>query len=119
MKRRNYLIKATLFIAISVVNFAYASEDWQEGGSTIGCAWAKDIPGAKAIAGKAAPTVTLNFYSDSKGKALIKSITDDRNFYFAVAKHGQFAKLKLNDAAVGWVSVKQLEFGALRNCNLN
>jgi hypothetical protein len=62
--------------------------------------------------------VTLNFYSDYSGKSLIKTSNDDHNFYIAVAKKGQYVKLKLKENLMGWVPEKQLQFGPLRNCSL-
>ena len=112
MKKLSLLIVGIL-ISIS----AYAMPDWNEDGSTMACAWAKDIPGGKFVPGKGAPTVTLYFYSESSGKNLIGTQPNDHNYYFAVAKKGPYLKLMLNNKFMGWVSEKQLDFGALRNCN--
>ena len=106
-----------LVIGLAIQVTTYAVQDWNEDGSTMSCAWAKDIPGAAFVKGKGTPTVTLNFYADNTGRNLIKTLKDDHNFYFAVAKKGQFVKLKLNGKIMGWVPESQIQFGALRNCN--
>ena len=106
-----------LVLSVLASNPAYAIPDWSEGSGTISCAWAKDVPGGKFVPGVGAPTVTLNFYADQSGSRQINSIQNDHQFYFAVAKKGQFVKLKINEKIVGWVPERQLEFGALRNCN--
>ena len=118
-----------LRIALFTVAFACAfgaqaaMPDWKEGGNTLACVWAKDIPGGRFVPGKGAPTVTLYVYADHRGKELTTSLVNDRRPYFGVEKRGQFVKLKLagDDAdlnqIIGWVKVDQLQFGALRNCS--
>ena len=93
--------------------------DWDEGSNTVGCAWAKDIPGAKFVPGQGAPTVNLDVYQDQQGKTKITTMIDDHHTYFAVAKKGRYVKLKMDrdGRAMGWVREEQLFFGPLRNCH--
>ena len=104
-------------LSLGMQNIAFAQQDWDENGATVGCVWAKDVPGTKFRPGKGFPSVTLNFYSDHLGKNLINTIKDDHHFYLAVAKKGSYVKLKLNEKVLGWVPENQLFFGALHNCN--
>jgi hypothetical protein len=106
-------------LAASCFHVLASMPDWEEDGHTIGCAWAKDILGAKFIPGKGTPTVNLDIYEDNQGKRKVSTMVDDHHTFFAVAKKGPYVKLKmdLNGRVLGWAKENQLFFGPLRNCN--
>jgi hypothetical protein len=93
--------------------------DWEEDGHSIGCVWAKDVPGATFVMGKGVPQINLDVYDNNLGNKKIKTISGDGKFFWAVAKKGKLVKLKSMDtrSVVGWVPDTQLFYGALRNCN--
>lgn len=93
--------------------------DWEEDGHTLGCVWAKDLPGADFVMGKGVPQINLDVYESYSGNRKIKTISGDGQVFWALAKKGKLVKLKSigNGSVVGWVPDRQLFYGDLRNCN--
>jgi hypothetical protein len=95
--------------------------DFNENENIVGCAWARDVPGAKFIKGKGTPRIALDIYFDKLGKNKIATLHNDRRAYRVVAKKNGFVKLTLQNmdegqVTFGWAPFDQLFFGALRNC---
>lgn len=93
--------------------------DWDEDGKTLGCVWAKNASNKENVNGKNLTHSSLDIYDSYLGTRKIKSTASDGQVYWAVAKKGDFVKLKNvdNNLSVGWVRNDGLFYGALRNCN--